>query len=98
MTCTELQKSQIERLISLAFHELQFRAGRNQSKAAVELAYACHNLPQAHRNEHFEFSYFQNLFRDYHISHGYLIYDFASMMGVIKDNKEFDISVMYRSD
>ncbi len=81
-----------------AFHELQFRAGRNQTKAAVELAYACHNLPQAHRTDHFKFSYFHNLFRDFHLSHGYLLYDFAAMIEDIKHNKELDSSIMLRSD
>ncbi|MCW1926250.1 hypothetical protein OKA05_27095 [Luteolibacter arcticus] len=84
MDCTDIQKQQIEVLLGYVFHELQLRCSQRNLKAIAALAYACHNLPSAYRNPHFDLDYFRQWFGRFHDDHGFM-YDYLSMLDAIRD-------------
>jgi hypothetical protein len=79
------QSRQIAELLGLAFLEIQNRISAKEYKAAIALAYACHNLPAFQAgSDHNDWIYFQNQFIRYHESHGKFLFDFLAWLEAIE--------------
>lgn len=75
--------------------EIRDRSGNGENQAASDLAYACHNLPSCHRNDHFDWDYFENWFSKYFHDHGSHLYNYLGMLDAARDDTEITHEIMF---
>lgn len=98
MKCSENQIEQLERILSCALYEIRDRAAAGENQAASDLAYACHNIPGCHRNDHFDWAYFEEWFASYFTNHGARVYNYLGMLDAARDDTEITSEIMLVSD